>query len=43
MKRETILSTVGVAVIATILFVAFRAYLHPDFAMSLSSLILLCM
>lgn len=43
MKRETILSIVGVAVVATILFVAFRAYLHPDFALSLSSLVLLCM
>lgn len=43
MRRETLLSVLGVAVIATILFVAFRAYLHPDFALSLSSLILLCM
>lgn len=43
MKRETILSALGLAVVATILFIAFRAYLHPDFALSLSGLILLCM
>ncbi len=43
MKRETLLSVLGMAVIAAILFVAFRAYLHPDFALSLSTLILLCM
>jgi hypothetical protein len=43
MKRETLLSVVGLLVVGTILAVAFRAYLHPDFALGLGSLLLFCM
>lgn len=43
MTRERILSLVGLLVVAVILTVAFRAYLHPDFVINLGNLLWFCM
>jgi hypothetical protein len=43
MARERILSIVGLAVVAAILAVAFRAYLQPDFVIDLGNLLWFCM
>ncbi len=43
MIREKILSIVGLLVVALILVVAFRAYLHPDFVINLGNLLWFCM
>jgi hypothetical protein len=42
MSKETLISAVGLLAIGAILVIAFRAYLHPDFAISFGSLLLFC-
>jgi hypothetical protein len=40
MRRETLLAGIGLAVLATILTIAFRAYLHPDMLLEFATFIL---
>jgi hypothetical protein len=43
MSRERILSGIGLSVVAVIIVIAFRAYLHPDFIINLGNLLWFCM
>ncbi len=43
MAREKILSGIGLSVVAVIIVIAFRAYLHPDFIINLGNLMWFCM
>lgn len=43
MAREKILSVIGLSVVAVIVVIAFRAYLHPDFIINLGNMLWFCM
>lgn len=40
MTRERVLAAVGLVVLAAMLAVAFRAYLHPDMILEFTNLVL---